>query len=191
MKTYSRIKEAIKNAIGQDEDMTMTCHGREGHGNVFTRAHYRVENLVTKVLYRHDVSKDGKDGAPAIQYIDNFKFDAQRPWTRLSSNDPHKLSGIPEQLQCEEPLFLTAGRNLNREVLKVFQDNGFKEAYIRKWTAQGKGIGLEIVVIVDNEDDFGIYECSLNYYIAPDSERLREELLEIHRRKLEAGAEIA
>lgn len=191
MKAYDRIKEVIKAYIGEHDTMTMTCHGREGYGNVFTRAHYERENLVTKVLYRHDISKDGAEGAAAIQYVNNFQFDAQHPWTMLASDSDYKLTDIPMAEKCKDPLFLTHSRDLNDRILEAFQELGFASCFSRSWKAQGKGIGLEVIIIVNSDGEFGVYECSMNYYIKPDSEKLREQMLAIHERHKTARGDTA
>lgn len=186
--TYAKLQAALKQVMAEQTDVSMTCHGKEGSGNVFTRMHYASQNLVTKVLYRHDLSAGGKGNANVVQYINNFKLQQQQPWTPVHGDNPTPLHKLPEALQCEDPLFLTASREINRKVLETIDENGFTYAFYRRRIAQGKGIGVEIVVIVDTDQEFGVYEFSMNYYINPDMNRLREDLLAIHARNQAAKA---
>lgn len=178
---YAAINVVLKAAIS--DKVTLTSAGREGFGNCNLRVHYDSANLVTKVLHRHDLSKDGRLAEAVVQYQSNLALETQQPWTRLDGGDILKLANVPATLQCEDNLFLDESREINRSVLTAFDDYGFKVAFIRKWTAKGKGIGLEVLVIIDTEEEFGVYECSMNYYIMPRMDRLQKDLLELHRNR--------
>jgi hypothetical protein len=180
MKTiYSKIQALLNTQTG--EHTTLTAAGREGFGNCHLRVHYKRDNLVAKVLMRHDLMKDGREGIPAVQYMANMALESLQPWTRLDGGGLLMLGNVPATLQCEDNLFLDESRDVNRAILSLFDEVGFKVSFIRKWTAQGKGIGLEVIVVIDTEEHFGIYECSMNYYIMPRMERLQKDLLEVHR----------
>lgn len=177
--TYIKIQETLKPLTG--EKVSLTARGRLGFGNCNLAVHFNQANLVSKILLRHDLMVGGKTGVPAVQYQSNFALETMQPWTVLEGDGVITLAGVPATLQCEDNLFLDQSREVNRAVLAVFDEVGFKRAFIRKWTAQGKGIGLEVIVIVDTDEEFGIYECSMNYYIMPDSERLAKDLIELHK----------
>lgn len=187
LNTYSAIREFLK-AYNNDADkeVSLTCHGREGFGNSFMRIHYKGRDLLTKILYRHDLSKGGKEGGPINQYLSNLAMVNQQPWTRVPGQGALTLANIPATVQCEDNLFLDQSRDVNRGVLAIFDKAKFRDAYIRKWTAQGKGIGLEVIVVIDNEDEFAVYECSMNYYITPDNDRLAKDLMRIHQERTKA-----
>ncbi|MCY1286202.1 hypothetical protein D9M68_18540 [compost metagenome] len=178
---YSDIQALLKSKM--TDTTSLTAAGREGFGNCNLRVHYGRDNLVTKVLHRHDLSKEGRFGEPAVQYQSNMALEQQHPWTRLDGSDILKLANVPATLQCEDNLFLDESREINRAILNLFDERGFKVAFVRKWTAQGKGIGLEVIVVIETEEEFGVYECSMNYYIMPDTMRLQKDLLEIHRKR--------
>lgn len=183
MQTYQKALNTIRTLKQEYPLIDLTCTGKEGHGLLRARVHYEQKNLVAGVLYRHDLVKDGKEGEPFTQYLANFAREQIEPWSHIGGGVGNGLKVIPMAINAEDNLFLTESRKVGAGLLGMFQENGFDHAYVRHKQVQGQGILLEVVVIVDTEDEFGIYEITVVYYIKPDSIKLRESLLAIHKRE--------
>lgn len=175
MKTaYRAVFEALRPL--QDEDNQITAHGKEGQGNQTIRFHYKRDNLLTKVMFRHDLSKLGAESNDVKDYLHDLEHDARYPWTVIPSSAQFNLANIPSVVQINEDRTLGSSLVVNKAVLEALEPLPRKTAYLRQWRADGKGIGIELILVFQSEEYFAVYEVSMNYYTVSNVEQMVEAL---------------
>lgn len=162
----------------KSEDISLTVAGNAKSGNRNVRVHYKTENLLSKVLYRDDLSKLGPESEAVKQYISNLNLPTHQPWTSLPGENQVKLVDILRAAQVDRDLFLPASSDVAETILKTYSEYPRTHAFIRQWTARGKGVGLELVVIFQDGEQFAVYEGSLNFYIEPNVDKIIRQLKE-------------
>ena len=157
-----KIFDAVVAALNplKNEDISLTVAGNAKSGNRNVRIHYKTENLLSK------------------QYISNLMLPTHQPWTALPGEAQVKLVDILRAAQVDRDLFLPASSDVAETILKTYSEYPRTHAFVRQWTARGKGVGLELVVIFQDGDEFAVYEGSLNFYIEPNVDKLIRQLKE-------------
>jgi len=162
----------------KNEDISLTVAGNAKSGNRNVRVHYKGQNLLSKVLFRDDLTKLGPDSEAVKQYISNLLLPQQQPWTPLPGETQVKLVDILRAAQIDRDLFLPASSDVAEAILNTYSTFPRTHAFVRQWTARGKGVGLELVVIFQDGESFAVYEGSLNFYIEPNVDKLIRQLKE-------------
>ncbi|MNO12957.1 hypothetical protein D3C76_25770 [compost metagenome] len=163
----------------QNEDVQLTLAGKANHGNQTARLHYKRDNLLTKVLYRDDLSKLGPKSAELDMYIAHLEAPQQHMWTKIPGREMVELARVSGSLGINEDLYLKASCDVASAILKGYDEFPRTSAYIRQWSAKGKGIGLELICLFRTEDSVQVYENSINYYIQPNVDKLVDSLKKI------------
>ncbi|MNZ25637.1 hypothetical protein D3C78_428070 [compost metagenome] len=161
------------------DDIQLTLAGKEGQGNLTARVHYKRDNLLTKVLYRHDLSKLGPASDELTMYCAGLEVPQQHMWTKIPGRDMVELERIAGSLGITPDMYLPASAEIAEVVLKGYDAFPRTSAYLRQWSAKGKGIGLELITIFRTEETVAVFENSINYYVQPDMEKLVDSLKKI------------
>jgi hypothetical protein len=188
MTIFNTIVTALREL--SNDDVQLTLAGKEGQGNQNVRVHYKRDNLLTKVLYRHDLSKLGFESEEVKQYLSHFTKPQQSPWTVLPGREQVQLTQVMRAAGIDVEMFLTESNAVATKVLEVYDQHPRTNAYVRMWQAAGKGTGLEVIVVFKDGDEFAIFESSLNFYIEPDAEKLIRVLRERKEGKPAEAAEV-
>jgi hypothetical protein len=176
MTIFNTIVEALKPL--SSDDVQLTVAGKEGHGNQNVRVHYKRDNLLSKVLYRADLSALGADSEEMKLYIGGLTRPQQSPWTSLPGKAQVQLTAILKAASIDKDMFLDASNDVAMAVLEAYEKFDRTHAFVRQWQAAGKGIGLEVIVVFKDGEQFAVFESSLNFYIEPDAEKLIRVLRE-------------
>lgn len=176
MTIFNTIVDALK--VLSSEDVQLTIAGKEGHGNQNVRVHYKRDNLLSKVLYRADLSSLGHDSEEMGQYITNLTRPQSSPWTALPGKAQVQLTAILRAANIDKDMFLGESNDVAMAVLETYEKFERTHAFVRQWQAAGKGIGLEVIVVFKDGDQFAVFESSLNFYIEPDADKLIRVLRE-------------
>jgi hypothetical protein len=170
MSIFNSIVAALKPLA--TDDVQLTLAGKEGHGNQNVRVHYKRDNLLSKVLYRGDLSALGADSEIVAQYLAGLTAPQQSPWTSLPGKAQVQLTAILRAANIDADMFLKESNDVAQAVLGEYEKFERTHAFVRQWQAAGKGIGLEVIVVFKSDDEFAIFESSLNFYIEPDASKL-------------------
>lgn len=176
MTIFQSILDAVRPLT--NDDIQLTVAGKAGHGNQNLRLHYKRDNLLSKVLYRGDLSALGHDHELVGEYLTGLTRPQQSPWTALPGKSQVQLTAILKAASIDEEMFLKESTTVAMAVLGEYEKFERTHAFVRQWQAAGKGIGLEVIVVFKNGDEFAIFESSLNFYIEPDASRLMRILRE-------------
>lgn len=170
MTIFNTIVEALKPLAS--DDIQLTVAGKEGHGNQNVRVHYKRDNLLSKVLYRGDLSALGADSEEMKLYIAGLTRPQQSPWTSLPGKAQVQLTAILKAASIDKDMFLDASNDVAMAVLETYEKFERTHAFVRQWQAAGKDIGLEVIVVFKDGEQFAVFESSLNFYIEPDASKL-------------------
>jgi hypothetical protein len=170
MTIFDTIVNALKPLA--TDDVQLTLAGKAGHGNQNVRVHYKRDNLLTKVLYRGDLSALGADSEVVAQYLAGLTAPQQSPWTSLPGRSQVELTAILRAASIDEDMFLKESTAVSKVVLGEYEKFERTHAFVRQWQAAGKGVGLEVIVVFKDDEQFAIFESSLNFYIEPDASKL-------------------
>lgn len=176
MTIFNAILEAVKPLA--NDDVQLTVQGKPGHGNQNVRVHYKRDNLLSKVLYRGDLSALGADSEIVAEYLAGLTRPQPSPWTSLPGKTQVQLTAILRAANIDEDMFLGESNLVAKAVLGAYEEFDRTHAFVRQWQAAGKGIGLEVIVVFKHGDEFAVFESSLNFYIEPDAEKLIRVLRE-------------
>lgn len=186
MTIFNTIVEALRPLC--NDDVQMTLAGKEGQGNQNVRLHWQRDNLLTKVLYRHDLSRLGADSEEVKMYLAHLSMPQSSPWTSIPGKNQVQLTAILKAAGIDQAMFLDASNDVADKVLEAYESFDRTHAFVRQWSAKGRGTGLEVIVVFKNGDEFAIIESSLNFYIEPDASKLIRILRE--RKETEEKANI-
>ncbi|QTH80473.1 hypothetical protein PA10_00275 [Pseudomonas phage pPa_SNUABM_DT01] len=182
MEIFNKLVDALRAA--QNDDIQLTLTGKAGQGNLTARVHYKRDNLLTKILYRHDLSRLGPNSEELAMYCAGLERPQQHMWTKIPGRQMVELARVTGSLGVNPDMYLPACCDIGGLVLKGYDEFPHTSAYLRQWSAKGKGIGLELIVLYRSEAEVHVFESSINYYIQPDMDKLVASLKKIH----EAGA---
>lgn len=170
MTIFDTIVDNLKSLIS--DDIQVTISGNEGQGNQIVRVHYKRENLLTKVTYRHDLSSLGSDHESVKIYLAGLTMSMDAPWLKLPSQTQLKLSQVPQVIAIDLSKFLPESGVVGSTVLSSYESFPRTHAFIRQWKGEGKGVGLEVIVVYDIDGVFSVFESSVNYYDEPAGDRI-------------------
>lgn len=160
-----------------NDGLTLTAAGRSGHGNQFFRVHYMQNNLISKVSYRHDLSRLGLESPEVTQYIENLKSGMIDRWTALPGRSQVSLADTMAVIGVKDDTHLAQSLSIGKAILTNLNGLDRVNAFVRQWRAKDKGTGLEAVIIAkDEEDKLAVIELSVNFYLQSPTDRLANQL---------------
>lgn len=174
MKIFDSIVAVIKPVL--NEDITLTMNGRRDQGNENARVHYLRNNLVTKVGYRQDISSLGKDSEPFAQYLNHFTQPNRSPWTPIGGRAQVELAGLLKALRLVEDNYVEECIAVINPILAELDKHDRSHTFARMFEAKGKGVGIELIVVFNTEEEFALIEFSFNLYLPDQATRLRKQL---------------
>jgi len=174
---YLAAFNAIKTLKASGQEIELSAHGRAGFGNEFFRVRYGQDNLISKVTFRHDLRKQGHASDAMIQYRAAVEGDVKFPWTSLPAD--FDLTAIPTLFKINPEECLPESLEVAKSLLTALQAFDRTNAYLRQWTASGKGVGGELVVVMGEGDEFFVLELSLNLYYLTTQQRMLKQLAQM------------
>jgi hypothetical protein len=165
----------------------ISAHGRAGFGNQFFRVRYAQDNLISKVTLRHDLVKLGAASEAMSQYREAIEGDKQFPWTVLPAD--FELPAIPMVFQLKPEEYLDESFEVAQSVFTALQGYSRTNAYLRQWKASSKGVGCELILVLEEGEQFAVLEMSLNFYRLTQSQLMMKQLQAIVNKPKETVAE--
>lgn len=157
--------------------LSMIISGKPEHGNCRVRLYGEGENILAAAVYRHDLWLAEQESPEAVdQYLKLLPFGNQ-PWTEIPGPGLVKLVNIPRIVQRDPESTLKASWFVSDVMFGVFEEVGWQHAFLRQWRAGNGGTGVEVVIVVCDENGKRIcFELVMNYYYHFDSEALVKRL---------------
>jgi len=176
---YDAAMAAIKTL--EDVNHQVTAYGRKNQGNQTIRLHYKRDNLLTKFTVRHDLSKLGSMSQEVLGYVAHLEqADLQAPWLRLPGKEMFKLTAMPKLVRIDVENTLPSGVLLSDRLFGALGELPYTKAFVRQWTAKGKGVGLEAVFLFEKDGEFAVAEMSLNFYTQTTMEKFLAAMQPLH-----------
>jgi hypothetical protein len=138
----------------------ISAHGRAGFGNEFFRVRYG-QDLISKTTLRFDLGKLGSQSEAIEQYIAAIKSD-RFPWTELPAD--FELPVIPMIAKIDEQTHLDESLETAKVLFEALQPFPRRVAFMRQWNASGKGQGIELILVLEDEGVLDVLELSVNFY---------------------------
>lgn len=173
MNVYDNVHLALKQVTAADADLTLTCFGKQSHGNRVIRLHYKQNHLVCKVIEQYDLAQ-----SPEVldDYVAALRNDTEYPWLDLRDRGFFDLTNVGTVAKLVERTHLTASLNVAGALWGTLAEVPRESAFMRQWSTPSGGVGIELIVLVVVDGVRMAYEFSMNYYAKPHAESLTEHL---------------